>query len=113
MAQPAPILQCVHQTLPALLSSRTSMILQQAVQPSQPAMRAPGSGVVRSPGGPLRQLDQAVLGSLRIEEGDAAALVADPRHLVDQRNALRLELGERSVDILDLETDVVQPALAF
>jgi len=32
----------------------------------------------------LRQLDEAVLGGCRIDEGDAAAGVADARHRVDQ-----------------------------
>src|SRR5262245_36131520 len=59
------------------------------------------------------ELDQAALGAGGIEIGDAAARVSAPRHLVDQRNALRLELLERLVDVLDLEADVIDAGLAL
>src|SRR5688500_14390696 len=65
------------------------------------------------PGRQLGELDQAVLRCLGIDEGDARAGVADARLLVEQRYPLGLQLGERLVDVLDLEADVVQPALAF
>src|SRR5687768_4081601 len=65
------------------------------------------------PGGQLRELDQAVLRRLGVDEGDARAGVADARLLVEQRYPLGLQLGQRLVDVLDFEADVVQPALAF
>src|SRR5262245_54261104 len=37
--------------------------------------------------------------------------MADPRRFVDQGDPLRLELCQRLVDVLDLEADVVEPAL--
>src|SRR6185369_11305334 len=47
-------------------------------------------------------------------EGDARAAVADARRLVAELDALLLELGQRAVDVLDLEADVKEtgPLLA-
>src|SRR5574341_1699564 len=59
----------------------------------------------------LRQFDEAILRRLRVDERDAAAGVAEARHFVGQREALRLELGERLVDVLDLEADVIEAPL--
>src|SRR4051794_11940062 len=52
------------------------------------------------------QLEQDVAGRLRINKGDAAIAVADNRHFVQERCAFRLEFGERSVDVVDLEADM-------
>jgi hypothetical protein len=52
------------------------------------------------------ELEQDVAGRFRVDEGDAAIAVADHRGLVEERRALGLQLGERGVDILDLEADV-------
>src|SRR5687767_8188952 len=65
------------------------------------------------PGRQFRQLDEAVLGGGGIEKGDAAAGVADTRHLVEQWNPLPLQFRKRFVDILDLEADMIEPALAL
>lgn len=59
------------------------------------------------PGGELREFNQAILGGRRVDEGDPATGVADARHRVEQRNSLGLQLGQRLVDILDLEADLI------
>ena len=43
-----------------------------------------------------------------IEKGDARVGVTFARRLVEQLHALRLKLGERAVDVVHLETDVIQ-----
>src|SRR5262245_8094868 len=61
----------------------------------------------------LRQLDETVLRCLRIEESDAAAGMPDSGDFVEKRYALLLQFRQRVVDVLDLETDVIEPAFAF
>src|ERR1700730_7061196 len=54
----------------------------------------------------LHQLDEDVAGRLWIQEGDPRIRVANPRPLVDQRNSLLLELGQRGFDVIDLKADM-------
>ena len=61
----------------------------------------------------FRQFDQHIAGGRRIEERDARAAMADARRLVAQLYALRLQFGERAVDVLDLEADVEQALALF
>jgi len=53
----------------------------------------------------LRQLDQDVAGCGRIDERDARAGMPDARRLVAELDALPFELGQRAVDVVDLEAD--------
>ena len=54
-------------------------------------------------GGEFRELDETVLGARRVKVGNAAAGVADARHLVDQRYSFFLQFRERFVNVFDLE----------
>ena len=51
----------------------------------------------------LRQFDQNVAGRFRIDEGDAAPAMTGAGFLVQQLDALGLQLIERTVDVVDLE----------
>src|SRR5688572_29509941 len=77
------------------------------------AIRHPPFAMPLVPRRQLGELDEAVLRRPGVDEGDARAGMSDARLLVEQRYPLRLQLGQRLVDVLDLEADVVQPALAF
>ena len=59
-------------------------------------------------GGQFGQFDQDVAGRGRVEEGDAAAAMAAPWRLVQQLHAFFVQLHQRGIDILDLETQVKQ-----
>jgi hypothetical protein len=48
----------------------------------------------------LRELDQAVLRRLRIDKRNAAAGMTDARFRVEQRDPIRLQLGQSFVDVL-------------
>src|SRR5688572_7428181 len=62
--------------------------------------------------GGFGELDQTPFGAFRVEIRDPEAGVTNTWNLIDQRHALGLELGERLVDVLDFEADVVDAGLA-
>jgi hypothetical protein len=61
--------------------------------------------VVRS----LYQLNEETVVPLRVHEGDHVAAPAEARFLVDKGDAFFLEFGERSGQVVDLESDVMEP----
>ena len=48
-----------------------------------------------------------------MNKSDQTALGTDPRRFVDQPHSLCLEFRERSLDIIDLDRDVMNAAAAF
>src|SRR5580698_10327660 len=58
----------------------------------------------------LRQLDQHIPGRRRINKRNARPAMPDPRRLVPQLHALRLQLRQRAIDVLHLEADMKQPS---
>src|ERR1043166_4842053 len=61
----------------------------------------------------LNKLQQYAAGGGRMNEGDETALGTDPRCLVDQTHALCLKFCQRSLNIIDLNRDVMYSAAAF
>ena len=64
--------------------------------------------VVRERARSMHQLGEHALEGARVEEGDGTRHPLAGR-LVDEPNALRLQVSQRGLDVGHLETDVVQP----